>query len=71
MKILEDTRTILTILAPNWGYSLRYKNKSTAGADSASLTNSGAINNITIFSVELLLSSTFNPAIARRRLLVR
>lgn len=63
---------IIRNTAPNWGYSLRYKSTTTAGSNSRTMSvTGGGGNNITIFSVELLLASTFNPAIARRRLLVK
>lgn len=48
---------ILRNTAHNWGYSLQYKTKATAGADTTTLTNITTSNNIMIYSFELKLST--------------
>ena len=57
--------------APNWGFWFQNKSTTTAGSYSTTVTNAGAPNNITLFSFELIPVPSYNPAIARRRLLVR
>lgn len=44
---------ILRNTAANWGFAFQYKVKATAGADTTTLTNTGAVNNIMITSFEL------------------
>lgn len=53
---------ILRNTAPNWGFFIQYKVKATAGADTTTMTNSTASNNIMITSFELKLDTPKNTS---------
>jgi len=48
--------------AANWGFSLQYKTKATAGSDTTTLTNTISVNNVMISSFELKVAVTTNTS---------